>query len=64
MLEGSDKCEDARARGTAGGAAVGVQTIVALPDATYELGIPADPARVWHVSILYKHRTVSENDMI
>jgi len=38
---GSDKgCEDTRARGT-----------VAPPDATPELGVPAEPARVWHVAI-------------
>ena len=38
------------ARGTAG-VTVGGQGIVALPDATYEIGVPAHPTRVWHVCI-------------
>jgi len=48
---GSDKGrEDSRARGTAG-VAIGGQIIVALPDATHELGVPAEPEHVQRVSI-------------
>ena len=43
-------CEDARARVIAG-TGVGGQCIIALPDATYELGVPAEPAQVWHISM-------------
>jgi len=50
-MEGHDKeCGETRARGTAG-IAVGGQSIVALPDATHEFGVSAEPERVWRVSI-------------
>lgn len=42
--------EETRARGTAG-VAVGGPGIVALPNATHELGVPAEPVCVWNVSI-------------
>jgi len=51
--EGSDKgCEATRARGTAGVAVtVTGQGMVALPDATPDPGVPAEPTRMWHESV-------------